>query len=181
MRWSLNHVLKATVRGARDSRVSLLTGLAGTKLDRRRPRRSARLQPTSVSGASGARTFSSVPGAPRQGAWITLMEVRLSRVKHRMPARWRASCRLEGRQVWLVRDARSDSYTRVHGLATVSAGPVFVVRALLSKIERGQPGAGCSCLDRGCSRAGPGACRLFSRRGAWVGVRRRSRAPSRTR
>jgi integrase len=40
-----------------------------------------------------------------------------------MPARWRASCRLEGRQVWLVRDARSDSYTRVHGLATVSARP----------------------------------------------------------
>ena len=59
-----------------------------------------------------------------------------------MPARWRASCRLEGRQVWLVRDARSDSYTRVHGLATVSAGPVFVVRALLSKIERGQPEGG---------------------------------------
>jgi hypothetical protein len=45
----------------------------------------------------------------------------------------RASCRLEGRQVWLVRDARSDSYTRVHGLATASAGPVFVVRARLSK------------------------------------------------
>jgi hypothetical protein len=49
---------------------------------------------------------------------LTLMEVRLSRVNHRMPAGGRASCRLEGRQVWLVRDARSDSYARVHGLAT---------------------------------------------------------------
>jgi hypothetical protein len=63
----------------------------------------------------------------------------VSRVRHQMPARWRASCRLEGRQVWLVRDARSDSYTRVHGLATASARPVFVVRARLSKIERGPP------------------------------------------
>ena len=27
MPWSLNHVLKATVRGARDSRVSLISGL----------------------------------------------------------------------------------------------------------------------------------------------------------
>lgn len=44
-------------------------------------------------------------------------------------------CRLEGRQVWLVRDARSDSYARVHGLAAVSAGPVFVVRALLSELS----------------------------------------------
>jgi hypothetical protein len=35
-----------------------------------------------------------------------------------------------------VRDARSDSYARVHGLAPVSAGPVFVVRARLSRIER---------------------------------------------
>jgi hypothetical protein len=58
-----------------------------------------------------------------------------------MPAGGGHLCRLEGRQVWLVRDARSDSYTRVHGLATVSAGPVFVVRARLSKIERG-PGWG---------------------------------------
>jgi len=57
------------------------------------------------------------------------------------PRWWRASCRLEGRQVWLVRDARSDSYARVQGLATVSAGPVFVVRARLSKIERGPEGA----------------------------------------
>lgn len=47
---------------------------------------------------------------------------------------------MKGRQVWLVRDARSDSYARVDGLATVSAGPVFVVRALLSKIERGPEG-----------------------------------------
>lgn len=38
----------------------------------------------------------------------------------------------------LVRDARSDSYARVHGVATVSAGPGFVVRAVLSKIERGR-------------------------------------------
>jgi hypothetical protein len=53
-----------------------------------------------------------------------------------MPAWWRVSGRLEGRQVWRVRDARSDSYSRVHGLATVSAGPVFVVRALPSVIER---------------------------------------------
>jgi hypothetical protein len=82
------------------------------------------------------------------------MEDWLSRVKHRMPAAgagivvgWR------GGRFWLVRDARSDSYARVHGLATVSARPVFVVRARLSKIERG-PDLGCSCLDRGCSRAG---------------------------
>ena len=80
--------------------------------------------------------------------------------KHRMPARWRASCRLEGRQVWLVRDARSDSYTRVDGLATVSAGPVFVVRALLSKIERDQPGGGLlmlrsRMLSRGTRRLPP--------------------------
>ena len=67
MLWSLNRVLKATVRGARDSRVSLLTGLAGTKLGRRQPRRSTRLQQPSVNGASGATTFSSVPGGPRQG------------------------------------------------------------------------------------------------------------------
>ena len=53
MRWSLNRVLKATVRGARDSRVSLISGLSGTKQSRRRPGR-----PT---------TFSSVPGTPRQG------------------------------------------------------------------------------------------------------------------
>ena len=33
MLWSLNHVLKATVRGARDSRVTLIIGLAGTKLE----------------------------------------------------------------------------------------------------------------------------------------------------
>ncbi len=65
----------------------------------------------------------------------------MSRVKHRMPARGGHLCRLEGRQVWLVRDARSDSYARVHGLATVSARPVFVVRALLSKIERGRRAA----------------------------------------
>jgi hypothetical protein len=45
MLWSLNHVLKATVRGARDSRVTLLIGLAGTKLDRRRPRRPPRSSP----------------------------------------------------------------------------------------------------------------------------------------
>jgi len=69
-------------------------------------------------------------------------------------------CRLEGRQVWLVRDARSDSYARVHGLVTVSAGPVFVVRARLSKIERGQPGDGLlmlrsRMLSRGTS--GPAA------------------------
>ena len=67
MLWSLNLVLKATVRGARDSRVSLLIGLAGTKLGRRQPRRSATLQRLRVNGASGATTFSSVPGGPRQG------------------------------------------------------------------------------------------------------------------
>ena len=67
MLWSLNLVLKATVRGARDSRVSLLIGLAGTKLGRRRPRRSATLQRLRVPGASGATTFSAVPGGPRQG------------------------------------------------------------------------------------------------------------------
>jgi hypothetical protein len=39
-----------------------------------------------------------------------------------------------------VRDARSDSYTRVDGLAIASAGPVSVVRARLSKIERGPEG-----------------------------------------
>lgn len=81
-----------------------------------------------------------VESASRVGfeAGQALMEVRVSRVKHRMPARWRASCRLEGRQVWLVRDARSDSYTRMHGLATVSARPVFVVRArcLRSSVAR---------------------------------------------
>ena len=53
MRWSLNRVLKATVRGSRDTRVSLISGLAGTKQSRRRPGR-----PT---------PFSSVPGTPRQG------------------------------------------------------------------------------------------------------------------
>ena len=37
MLWSLNRVLKATVRGARDSRVSLISGLGGTSLSRRRP------------------------------------------------------------------------------------------------------------------------------------------------
>ena len=37
MLWSLNRVLKATVRGARDSRVSLISGLSGTKQSRRRP------------------------------------------------------------------------------------------------------------------------------------------------
>jgi hypothetical protein len=51
MRWSLNRVLKATVRGARDSRVPLISGLAGTKQSRRRPRRP---RPP----------FSSVPGGP---------------------------------------------------------------------------------------------------------------------
>jgi hypothetical protein len=37
----------------------------------------------------------------------------MSRVKHRMPALGGHLCRLEGRQVWLVRDARSDSYARI--------------------------------------------------------------------
>ena len=90
-------------------------------------------------------------------------------------------CRLEGRQVWLVRDARSDSYTRVHGLATVSAGPVFVVRARLSKIERGPRGGLLMLRSRMLSRVvASGSCRLFSRRGASV-VTRRSRVPSRIR
>ena len=31
MRWSLNRVLKATVRGARDARVSVVSGLSGTE------------------------------------------------------------------------------------------------------------------------------------------------------
>ena len=68
-------------------------------------------------------------------------------------------CRLEGRQVWLVRDARSDSYARVHGLATVSAGPVFVVRARLSKIERGQPGDGLLMLSLDPRSNGAGSVR----------------------
>jgi hypothetical protein len=80
----------------------------------------------------------------------------VSRVKHQMPARWRASCRLEGRQVWLVRDARSDSYARVHGLATVSARPVFVVRARLSKIERGPVGGLLMLRSRMLSRGDQG-------------------------
>lgn len=49
------------------------------------------------------------------------------------PRWWRAFLSVGGRRAGLVRDARSDSYARVHGLATVSAGPVFVVRARLSK------------------------------------------------
>src|SRR3954470_22026985 len=67
-----------------------------------------------------------------------------------MPARWRASCRLRGRRAGVVRDARSDSYARVHGLATVSAGPVFVVRAALSK-------------DRAWAAPGGGLLRVRSR------------------
>jgi hypothetical protein len=59
MRWSLNHVLKATVRGARDSRIPLITRLSGTKQSRRRPRRSTGLQPLSAGPASSATTSSS--------------------------------------------------------------------------------------------------------------------------
>src|SRR3954453_18716085 len=66
-----------------------------------------------------------------------------------MPARWRASCRLRGRRAGLVRDARSDSYARVHGLATVSAGPVFVVRAALSKDRAWAAGVGDRPADPG--------------------------------
>jgi hypothetical protein len=47
------------------------------------------------------------------------MEVGLSRVKHRMPALGRASCRSRGRRVRRVRDAWSDSYTRVGYRKTV--------------------------------------------------------------
>src|ERR1035438_8170608 len=57
-----------------------------------------------------------------------------------MPAAGAGIVSVGGRRAGLVRDARSDSYARVHGLATVSAGPVFVVRAVLSKIERGPRG-----------------------------------------
>jgi hypothetical protein len=46
-------------------------------------------------------------------------------------------CRSGGGGLAWVRDARSDSYARVHGLATVSAGPGFVVRARCLKIEHG--------------------------------------------
>ena len=59
MLWSLNHVLKATVRGARDSRATLIIGLAGTKLDRRRPKR-----PSDISTAPG------VPGQRRTNIFI---------------------------------------------------------------------------------------------------------------
>jgi hypothetical protein len=61
MLWSLNHVLKATVRGARDSRVSLISGLSGTKQSRRRP--------------SGRHHFHPFRVRPARGASITDMEV----------------------------------------------------------------------------------------------------------
>ena len=153
MLWSLNLVLKATVRGARDSRVSLLIGLCWHQA-----------RPTSTKTVSGIAATARQrrqrrnnifirPGWAPPGAHGSLLwRVGCQGLSTGCPRLGRASCRLKGRQVWLVRDARSDSYARVHGLATVSARPVFVVRARLSKIERGPCGA-CSCLDRGCSRA----------------------------
>jgi hypothetical protein len=81
-----------------------------------------------------------------------------------------------------VRDARSDTYARVHGLVAVSARPVFVVRDRLSKIERG-PGLGCSCLVRSrmLSRVWPvvPAASLADVVHHWFS--RRSPAPSRSR
>ena len=105
MLWSLNHVLKATVRGARDSRVPLITGLAGTKLDRRRPRRSTRLQPLPASPASAARTFSSVPGGPRQGRMITHM-------KYPVLAR-RAACMAVGIAALVAGSAKAATTTSI--------------------------------------------------------------------
>ncbi len=67
MLWSLNHVLKATVRGTRDSRVSLISGLSGTRRADVYQDGRPRLQPFTARPASGATTFSSVPGTPRQG------------------------------------------------------------------------------------------------------------------
>ena len=110
----------------------------------------------------------------RPGAWAPQPgEVRLSRVKHRMPARWRASCRLEGRQAWRLRDAWSGSYTRVHGLATVSAGPVFVVRArrLRSSVtSRGGLLMPRSRMLSARDQAGPAASSAECRRVHVVGV-----------
>jgi len=73
MRWSLNHVLKATVRGARDSRVPLIFGLAGTRQSRRQPERPTGLQRFRAPTASAAPTFSSARGAPRPGASSTYL------------------------------------------------------------------------------------------------------------
>ena len=67
MQWSLNHVLKTTVRGTRDPRVPLTFGLAGAKTSRRRPRRLTGLQPPTAGPARVATAFSSAPGEPRQG------------------------------------------------------------------------------------------------------------------
>jgi hypothetical protein len=50
----------------------------------------------------------------------------------------------------------------------LAAGPVFVVRAVLSKIERGPPGGGCSQLDRRCSRALAGLSPPSSTDVAWI-------------
>ena len=61
IRWNLNHVLKATVWGARDSRVPLSAGLGGTNQSRRRPERPTRLQPLRAAAASAATTFSFAP------------------------------------------------------------------------------------------------------------------------
>ena len=154
----------ATLSGADRAELGAPGSLAPVRADVDQGGRHA-VQPPEARRASDAQTFSSVPGGPRQGRTITLMEVRLSRVKHRMPARWRASLSAGGAAGLAgARRAVRLLYAGAR-VATVSAGPVFVVRARLSKIERGA-GWGCSCLDRGCSRAGPGACRLFSRRGA---------------
>src|ERR1035437_7437120 len=98
-----------------------------------------------------------------------------------MPAAGAGIVSVGGRRAGLVRDARSDSYARVHGLATVSAGPVFVVRAVLSKIERGARGL-LPVTRRSLSRGG-GAPPLRDRGGVTGGrgVSRRGRAPSRPR
>ena len=113
---------------------------------------------------------------------LTLMERFVKGCNAECPRLGRAFLSVGGRRAGLVRDARSDSYTRVHGLATVSAGPVFVVRARLSKDRAWAASGLLTVRSRMLSRV----CQvppLLDRRGVGrgAGVSRRGRAPSRTR